>query len=114
MLPRKYRITARSAITDVKRKGKAVHGQHFTALILGRAMGTNLRFAFTISSKVSKKAVERNRLKRILSDILRKNQQKLDRGRADILIIAKQDALTQTKGSLEADFLSIFEKELKW
>ena len=39
---------------------------------------SNLRIAFAISKKVSKKAVERNKIRRILQELLLKNIQKIN------------------------------------
>lgn len=45
------------------------------------------RFGFVVSTKVSKKAVERNRIKRRLRDIIRKNIDNIKAG-FDIVVIA--------------------------
>jgi len=45
------------------------------------------RFGFVVSTKVSKKAVERNRLKRIFRDIVRKNLERVVPG-LDAVIVA--------------------------
>ena len=41
----------------------------------GEEVGEN-RFGFVISKKVSKKAVDRNRIKRLLTEVVRKNMNK--------------------------------------
>ncbi len=56
----------------------------------------NLRFAFIVSKKISKKAVERNRVKRILKEALRlllKKNHILLSGQVDIVIIANKTLL---------------------
>lgn len=112
MLPRKHRIVVKQGIAEVKQKGRTVYGRHLTGIILKRRTGSGLRFAFVISSRVSKKAVERNRLKRDLSAFIRKSVGSL-KSNADLLIIAKHSALAQSRETLNNDLLSIFEKGLK-
>ena len=61
------------------------------------------RLGLIVSKKVSKKAVERNKLKRRLREIFRLNQNSLDS--FDIVIIAKQNAADCTYTDLEKNFI---------
>ncbi len=82
-------------IKEVLKKGKVLKSKNFILLYLP-SKEKNLRFAFIVSKKISKKAVERNRVKRILKEALRllinKNQTLLNK-HMDIVIIANKTLL---------------------
>lgn len=61
------------------------------------------RLGLIVSKKVSKKAVERNKLKRRLREIFRLNQNNLNS--FDIVVIAKQNANECTYLQLEKNFI---------
>ena len=57
-------------IKEVLKEGKVLKAKNFMFLYLP-SNDENLKFAFIVSKKVSKKAVKRNRVKRILKEALR-------------------------------------------
>ncbi len=67
------------------------------------------RFAFIISKKFSKKAVERNRIKRIIKEALRLNLHKLEDLSYDIVVIPKKHLLNKKMQNLIKDVLSFQE-----
>ena len=70
MLPRKHRLTADKDVTRVLRKGRAV----FTNLLTVKALaneGQGVRTAVIVSTKVHKRAVKRNLIKRRVRELLR-------------------------------------------
>ncbi len=71
MLPKSYRLKKKE-VERVYKKGKVVPA----GLILGRFINNragHARFAIVIPKKISKKAADRNRLKRIIYENLSKN-----------------------------------------
>lgn len=66
------------------------------------------RFAFIVSSKVSKKAVVRNRIRRVLSDISRTRLKEL--GSVDIILVADKRIVEAPREKIEQDLGSIFKK----
>jgi len=67
------------------------------------------RFAFVVSTKVSKKTVERNKLKRRMREIIRKMIPIIKPG-SDILIIGKKSALELNFGQLETAINEVLSK----
>jgi len=63
------------------------------------------RAGFIVSKKVSKKAVERNRAKRLMRETFRLNKHLLKP--FDIIFIAKKEILGKKRQDVEKDFLSI-------
>ena len=65
-LPKKNRLKKKKDFEEVFKKGKAVRGNFLFVRYLKNSLQFP-RFAFVVSSKVSKKAVARNRIRRLRS-----------------------------------------------
>lgn len=63
MLPKKFRLTQKVDFQKVLREGKAIHGKYFIFLVL-KSSGQEKKLGFIVSNKVSKSAVERNKIRR--------------------------------------------------
>lgn len=68
-----------------------------------------IRAAVVVGTKVSKKAVIRNRLRRQIREILRLNLAKLKSGH-DLVLIVKKEAMAQEHKTLEKDVLLLLRK----
>lgn len=85
-LPRRYRLKHHQDFNQVHHKGKRFRSPHFVLVILrARSSDTvtaNLspRIGISVSQKVSKRAVQRNRLKRQVRAIMRQFLPKLPDG----------------------------------
>jgi len=79
MLPQENRLKNKKEIEKVLRKGKKFKKDLIILKILPNPHN-KLRFAFLVSRKVSKKATIRNRVKRVLREIVRKRKEKLKKG----------------------------------
>jgi ribonuclease P protein component len=73
--------------------GKSFYSKLFGVKMVANGL-TNNRYGIIISSKVSKKAVERNKLKRQIRVVLRKLDKHLNHG-YDLIIIVLPIALNQ-------------------
>lgn len=90
MLPKENRLTKKKAFDQLLKKGQA----YFSQTLILKIIKNNLyisRFGFIISKKIAKKAVIRNKLKRRLREIIRKDISQL-KGGYDIVIIAKKNS----------------------
>lgn len=73
MLPKRYRFPLRKEFSRLKRSGRIVPGRFFSLLVAGQLSQDSLlvpRFGFIVSVKVSKKATQRNRAKRLMSETI--------------------------------------------
>ncbi|MDX9893631.1 MAG: ribonuclease P protein component [Patescibacteria group bacterium] len=70
MLPVKNRLTKDRDFKKINSKGKACFSSFLKIKYLANQL-ENSRFGIVVSSKVSKKAVERNKLKRRIREIIR-------------------------------------------
>ncbi len=109
MFKKKERLTKTRELRKVYRLGKTVHT---SALVIKFFEAAKLRTAFVVSKKVSKKAVERNRIKRVLREFLRLNSGKIRLG--DYIITAKNIASGQDNNSLRKEFEYALTKGYLW
>ena len=88
-LPKNMRLKGHRAFTYIHKNSKKYHGNLMTFKVARsnpeillthklRNSSNNLRIAIAISKKVVKKAVERNRIRRILQEWLLTNNQKIN------------------------------------
>ena len=83
----------------VFKKGKLVPGEALIAKVV-KTDAKKSRFGFAISTKVAAKAAERNRLKRFLTEEIRKKKE-LERG-WDIVLVLKDKKEEHIKEGLRA------------
>ena len=72
MLPKEYRLKKRSAYTATYKTGKTFHKDGIT-LFIGRVNNADsaTKVGFVVSKKVHKRAVKRNRIKRLMRESYR-------------------------------------------
>ena len=68
-----------------------------------------LRIGFVVSKRISKRAVERNYIKRLLSEAIRAALPRLGVG-LDIVVSARQQAGTADLHTLEQDMLALLQR----
>lgn len=108
MLSKSYRLTRERDFKKINSLGKPF----FSSLLRIRILTTNKnnnRFAVVVSAKVSKKAVERNLLKRRLREVIRLNQSRFKSG-FDVVVVANPLALNASYQDLESQLLKLFIK----
>jgi len=108
MLPIKNRLTKKKDFQSVYKKG----GYFFEKYIVLKKAKNDLkenRIGFSISTKISKKAVVRNKLKRQLRDIIKKNLDKMKKG-YDLVVIPKKEILEETYQEIEKTLIELIKK----
>jgi len=108
MLPAQNRLAKKKDFESVFRKGKNYRQGYFVLKVL-RKKRPKTRIGFVISKKVAKKASQRNKLKRILSEAARMRTVKMKKGIDMVLIILKAGEKTDRR-QLEQDLDKIFQK----
>ncbi|MGB6838732.1 MAG: ribonuclease P protein component [Microgenomates group bacterium] len=109
MLARKNRIIGKSNFEKIKNEGVLYQGKAFGLAVLKREESNLPRFAFVISTKISKKAVERNRAKRRLGEAVRKNLDKTKNG-FDVLFLAKKEILKSSAAEITDEITRLFKE----
>lgn len=93
MLAKQSRLVKEKDFKKIFKRGKASYAKIFNIKVLANELKIN-RYGIVISAKVSKKSVERNKLKRQFREILKEFDKKLARG-FDLVIIVFPAALNQ-------------------
>jgi ribonuclease P protein component len=88
MLAKKYRLTATGDFKRVQELGSTFQSANFGIAILDRKDVNPTRFGFIISTKIAKDAVDRNTIRRHMSETVRLMTKDIKDGR-DIVFLAK-------------------------
>ena len=93
-LPRTLRLRRRREFLHVQRNGKRVHTPHFILIVSprdgGEAPSNDGRLGITVTKKIAG-AVGRNRVKRVVREVFRRNRHYFPPG-YDLVVIAKSGA----------------------
>jgi ribonuclease P protein component len=108
MLKRPQRLTAEKDFARLFAKGRPFHakGIGMKAVLNGRQV---TRIGFVVSTKVSKRAVVRNQLKRRMREAVRKHVADLQPG-IDIAFMARPDAVKLAFADIESVILELLTK----
>jgi ribonuclease P protein component len=100
MLPKNYRLRNEKDIKALFANSKSVFDVGL-GMRYKKNQSPQSRFAVVVGTKVSKKAVDRNRIKRRVRGVLEKNIESL-KGGYDVVLIARPQALTMDAKELRA------------
>lgn len=93
MLAKQFRLVKEKDFKKIFKLGKSSYAKNFSVKFLANDFENN-RYGIVISSKVSKKAVDRNKLKRQIREIVRGVDKNLASG-FDIVVMVFPSALNQ-------------------
>lgn len=102
MLASKYRLKSKNLFARVEIDGQLSQFKYFGLNIYDRKDEDPSRFGFVISTKISKRAVVRNRIKRIFSDYIRLNFKKVKPGK-DVLFLIKPSITKVSRDLIEKE-----------
>lgn len=108
MLPRSNRLPG-VAFLEVKRKGLLVNGKYLSAVVLRSKDETITRFGIVVSTKISKKAVDRNKVRRLIRLFILKNLTSISKGH-DVAILTKSSILNKVESEVHSDLTRVFDK----
>lgn len=108
--PRSCRLTTRRQFLTVYAEGRRVASKSFTVFGLPNSAGT-CRLGITVTRKVGN-AVRRNRIKRRLRDVFRRNQMLLAPN-VDLVVNAHASIDVTDSAAIEAEFLRTFRRLAK-
>lgn len=99
MLPKQHRLRRTREISRLYRSRHRARGDLFVLRYAVRGDNTPSRFAFVVSRRVSKKAVERNRLTRQARGCIARTLPQLRQG-VDVLVIAEKSFSAYDRGAV--------------
>jgi ribonuclease P protein component len=98
-LLREQRLLRRSEFVRVQQQGRRVHTAHFVMLLLrARARTAPVRFGVTVGRRVGC-AVQRNRIKRVVREVFRRNRELFPLG-CDVVLVARPGADSLSYGAV--------------
>lgn len=92
MLSRRYTLKGKENFVKLQKSGRIYQSQLFGLGVLARGDNNDSQFGFIVSKKISKKAVDRNRIRRILAEQVRKMIGEIKSG-YDVAFLAKAGCL---------------------
>lgn len=101
MLKRENRIKLKKEFAEIKNKGRVLYSPLFGFLTHKENDGQK-KFGFIVSKKISKKAVDRNKIRRILSEVIRKNLEKFENG-TRVIFLTKKEILGKKMKEIEKE-----------
>jgi len=107
MLPKDKRLNLKREISRIKKFGRRIESPLFSLLILD--LSENPTKIGTITSSKLGGAVERNKARRVLSNLVEKNYGQLPVG-VKIVLIAKKMLLESNNEEINAQFNSVLSK----
>lgn len=106
--PRSVRILRSEDFERLRKSGKRYHLRNFRADVAIRDAGEDARLGLTVSRRVSKSAVRRNRIKRICRDSFRRHRAHLPA--LDIVLSAGPQADARDNAELRADLDALWQR----
>jgi len=110
MLPKPNRLPG-YRIPQVKAQGKAWFGSLFTLLVLTTSESV-FRLGLVVSKKIDKRAVQRNRLKRQLRQIIKNQLDWLPQAN-DCLLLVKKKIIEVDSLTIEPELIDLFKRAFK-
>ena len=104
---KKNRLKKKLDFENVFKKGKAVNGSFLFIKYIKNKLSVS-RFSFLISTKIARKAVERNKIRRILSEVARGIID--DLGDYDIIVLVNNKITHVAREVIKKDFLETLSK----
>lgn len=103
MLNRENRIRTKKEFAEIKSEGRILYSPLFGFLSC-KKNDNEKKFGFVVSKKISKKAVERNKIRRRLVDIILNNMDRFEKG-IRVVFLTKQEILGKTREEIEKEVL---------
>lgn len=117
MLQRKYRLKKYSAFIATYKKNNAVSDDNI-CIYFGKektSMDIDTKFAFVVSKKIHKRAVVRNRIKRLMREnirlMLKENKIPFIQKYLSVICVAKQNAINCNFPDIENSLTNLLNKK---
>ncbi len=110
MIAKKYRFHGHGSLRYVYKHGQVVRSKHFAIKYSHNPKRKNSRLSVVVGKKVLKSAVKRNRIRRRLFEVLRKNWDTVPSHSDIVLTVYTADILVISNTDLETTILDSLSK----
>lgn len=100
MISKKYRFHSRGGVKYIYKHGKTLRRSYLSLIFMENSRGFT-RMSVVVSKKVAKSAVDRNRIRRRIYEILRLNFDKIPKKTDYIFVVYSKDVLKMPTKELE-------------
>jgi len=108
MLPRKYKLKKDNDFKKIFNKGRYYQKDFIKIKLLENDLEIN-RFGLVIGLKISKKAVQRNKIKRQLEEIIQSELEQIRKG-IDIIILVQPEIIEKEYQEIKEVLIRLFKK----
>ncbi len=108
MLSRKYKLKKDNDFKKVFNKGKYYQKDFIKIKFLENDLEIN-RFGLVIGLKISKKAVQRNKIKRQLEEVIQSELEQMKKG-IDIIILVQPEIIEKEYQEIKETLIELFKK----
>jgi len=112
MLAKKYKLKKKNDFKSVFKKGR-FYGNSFLSVKISKNDLKISRFAFVVGLKISKKAVVRNKIKRLLSAVIKFHLAEIKTG-FDIVFLPNPDIVEKDYKDIEKVINNLFKQANLW
>ena len=110
-LPKKQRLRYGSDFEYVKKNGVKKAG-NYLILLIAPPRSTKLKYGFICSKKFDKKAVVRNRAKRIMKEVFRNSKAGISP--CEIIFIPRRNLLDANIENIQTELIKLLKETEKW
>lgn len=107
-LEKRLRLKRREDFAKVYRRKQSTANQQFVVYKRGNSQNEQFRVGISVSKKIGN-AVVRNRIRRVIKEIIRRHQSKIRPG-FDIVIIARNRVVTMDFTEIEKSLLHVLKR----
>lgn len=108
MLSKKYKLKKENDFKKVFQRGKFYQNKLIRIKVLAKQSEEN-RFGFVVGTRISKKATERNRIRRQLEEIVRLDLNQLKSG-FDMIVFPQAEILTKDYQQIEKALFDLLKR----
>ncbi len=101
MIPKKHRLSKQAEVVSTTARGRGFFSSSFILKTIIDPKAEKAKFTVVVSNKISKSAVVRNRIKRVIREAVRHYLDKMKPGK--YAIIVKRSAILVTSKDLSAE-----------
>jgi len=109
--PRDARLLDGTAFSSVFKRNRRIANDHFTVLVHRRSANSGARLGLAIAKKRAKRAVDRNRIKRVTRESFRHQRSQLQG--LDLVVMNRDAAATASAASLRSSLDALWPKVIK-
>lgn len=112
MLKKENRLSSNFEFNTTRKYGRYYSGKYFHIyFLIPKDYSGPTKVGVVVSNKFSKKATERNRVKRVFREVVRKNFDSINKGSLWIVIHPKFNSLEKGYEEISTDFNKVLQKE---